>query len=185
MAIGAAAVLGGALAGFSGGLGYGTGLQYSYSRGFPAFQAGGMQQMYDTLRSDISPIYGILGSALGGSPATNKSGLTYEEWMAGAKPKGDLRQATITYQKPKKTSTMIATENRYKDIVKKQVTPQKSKAKVEAEMEIARLKKAIIKNKPFTRSRAHGGSYNSKVVANAKKFEKDAMARIAKLARVR
>lgn len=96
MAIGAAAVLGGALAGFSGGLGYGTGLQYSYSRGFPAFQSGGMEGMYDTLRSDLQPIYSIFGNALSGEKPTNRSGLTYDEWQKGASPKPDLRKSTST-----------------------------------------------------------------------------------------
>lgn len=150
MAIGAAAIIGGALAGFSGGLGYGTGLQYSYSRGFPAFQAGGMQGMYDTLRDDIEPIYGILGSALGGKKATpvsgvNVGGQTYQQWQAGqAKP--DLRKPKTTQMPVNVTGTTAH--------IKKAATGLSASGKASLRSQLAKAETSLAKLKAVRSSTA-------------------------------
>lgn len=53
-----AVAMGGAgmMAGFTGGLGYGMGLQYSYAKGFPAFSTGGAQGFVSAVRGDMEGI---------------------------------------------------------------------------------------------------------------------------------
>lgn len=184
--LGATAILGGALAGFSGGLGYGTGLQYSYSRGFPAFEAGGVKGMHGTLARDLRPLFDIIGSQtsdVSESLGSALSGVDPVSYHHEVKNKMQSPEDWVKSQrKPKQTASMKATAKRYHDIVKKQVTPQKSAAKVRAEMEISRLKAMIVRDKRYL---DRGVNYNSKVRSQAKQRIKDATRRIGVLARVK
>ena len=71
--------------GFFGGLGYGTGLQYSYARGFPAFAAGGPKAFVDVIKQDTANMLGsftqgMLGS---GNNSIDTGGLmSTDEWEA-------------------------------------------------------------------------------------------------------
>lgn len=75
--------------GFFGGLGYGTGLQYSYARGFPAFEAGGAKGYVDTVSRDALQMlmaFAEAGDIINVDPVKgqkNISGQTYQDWKEG------------------------------------------------------------------------------------------------------
>lgn len=80
------------LPGFFGGLGYGTGLQYSYARGFPAFEAGGAKGFTSVIKRDAQDMLATFmeGAGIGQADpisGVNKSGLTYSQWANQGIPK--------------------------------------------------------------------------------------------------
>lgn len=77
--------------GFFGGLGYGTGLQYSYARGFPAFETGGSKGFVDVVKRDATEMLraftqGMFGNETTPTSGVNKSGQTYQQWQRSSAP---------------------------------------------------------------------------------------------------
>ena len=135
MAVPIAAAGAAMIPGFAGGLGYGMGLQYSYARGFPAFEAGGTRKFVDVVKQDMyDMVNSFTGDMFGGKQhsgpisGVNIGGQTYQQWqnVGAEKPakrgsqftkttKGTVKDAFTpkkAYAQPAKTSVNRPTQLR-------------------------------------------------------------------------
>ena len=133
--------------GFFGGLGYGAGLQYSYARGFPAFETGGAKGFVDVVKRDAQDMLtaftqDMFGNKNNSGPVsgTNVGGLTYSEWAETGIPDKNTNnnKHSISYSSPppKETSTRsskVTTRPSTQIRPKQQLQDQIEKAKMDVD----------------------------------------------------